>query len=409
MTQTDDGAGAQSSIHEPRSESATLAVLPTVLQVLPALVTGGVERGTVDIAAALVAAGWTALVASAGGPMVREIERAGARHLALPLDTKNPIAISANVGRLKTVIAEYGIDIVHARSRAPAWSALYAARHAGAHFLTTFHGAYSAGSWFKRRYNAVMTRGERVIAISDFIAGEVTRVYGLDPERVRVVHRGVDFDIFDPTAVSAERLIQLAQAWRLPDGVRVVMLPGRLARWKGHAVLIEALARLGRRDIVCVLVGEDRGRDRYRRELERLIAKRGVQGLVQIAGHCRDMAAAFMLADVVVSASTHPEAFGRVVAESQAMGRPVIAGNHGAAQETIIAGVTGWLVPPGNPAALAEALAKALALDSGDRERIARHAIDHIHERFSKEAMNEATLAVYREVMAGDSAQGEQP
>src|SRR5690242_13491630 len=309
------------------AETSTAAVPagtrpPTVLQVLPRLVTGGVERGTIEVAQALTAAGWKAVVASAGGPMVRELERAGAVHVELPLASKNPLVMRRNIERLMEVIRREQVDIVHARSRAPAWSALAATRRTGRHFVTTFHNAYGTQSWLKQRYNGVMARGERVIAISRFVAAHAASVYGVPPERLRIIERGVDFTRFDPERVSAERVIQLAREWRLPDGLPVVMLPGRLTSWKGHLVLIEAIARLNRQGLRCVFVGGG-GSERYRRQLVDAIGRRGLDELFQIADDCRDMPAAYKLADVVVSASTRPEGFGRVIAEGQAMGRPV--------------------------------------------------------------------------------------
>jgi glycosyltransferase involved in cell wall biosynthesis len=379
---------------------AAAKTAPVVLQILPALETGGVERGTVDIARAVVEAGWTALVASRGGPMVRDVERVGGQHIEFPAESKNPLVMWRNVGRLSALLRERSVDIVHARSRAPAWSALAAARRAGVPFVTTFHGNYAAANPLKRFYNSVMARGDRVIAISQFIGEQLRDRYGADPDHIRVIPRGVDTVIFDPAAVSAQRVIQIAEQWRLPDDRPVVMLPGRLTRWKGQSVLIEALARIERHGLRCLLVGSDQGRSSYRAELEREIARLGLSDTVQIVGDCRDMAAAYMLADVVVSASVEAEAFGRVIAEGQAMGRPVIATDHGAARETVIPGVTGWLVPPGDAAALAAALREALALDADARARMARTAIQHVRDNFTRELMCNRTMAVYREVLA---------
>ncbi len=372
---------------------------PAVLQVLPSLHTGGVERGTCDVAAALARAGWRAFVASAGGPMARELERAGAHHVTLPLDSKNPLVMRRNAERLAALVIANRIDIVHARSRAPAWSARSAARRTNRPFVTTFHGTYGHANPIKRRYNRVMTSGDRVIAISDFIAGHIRETYGVDEGRLVTVPRGIDLARFDPAAVSAQRMAQLAAAWRLPDGMPVVMLPGRFSRWKGHGVLLDALAELGRNDIRCQLVGSEQGSRRRRRALEGRIAKNGLDSVVAIVDDCRDMAAAYMLADVVVSASTDPEAFGRVVAEAQAMGRPVIASDHGGARETVLSGETGWLVPPADPRALARTLEAALRLDSPTREAVAVAARAHIAGRFTVERMCEQTLAVYASLL----------
>jgi glycosyltransferase involved in cell wall biosynthesis len=400
----DIDASKSNSANSSTAEAGVKDGVPTILQVLPRLESGGVERGTVDVTAAIVEAGWRAVVASGGGPMVREVERAGGVHVTLPVFSKSPLAMRANAKRLEKLIREQDIDIIHARSRAPAWSARAAARRTGAHFITTFHGAYNASNAVKRRYNSIMAKGERVIAISEFIADRVVSTYGADPRRVCIIPRGVDLDIFHPSAVSPERMIQLATEWRLPDAAPVIMLPGRLTRWKGHEVLIEALARMGRNDVRCIMVGAEQGHDRYRRDIDDHIARTGVGRFVQIVGTCRDMPAAYMLADVVVSASTDPEAFGRVAAEAQAMGRPVIATDHGGARETVVPGETGWLVHPGDPDALATALGEALAMSAEQRESMARSAIGHVILNFSRAQMCAATLDVYAEVLNGDTA-----
>lgn len=372
---------------------------PVVMQVLPALVTGGVERGAVDIAAAIAEAGWRSLVVSSGGPMVREVLRAGAEHIELPVHSKNPMVMRANTERLAALIREHHVGIVHARSRAPAWSARRAARNAGVRFVTTIHAPYNLGLPLKRLYNSVMADGDIVIANSAFTARHAVRTYKADPDRFRVIHRGIDLDLFAPERVSAERIIKLSNDWRLPDGVPVVMLPGRLTRWKGQSVLIEAMARLGRTDVRCLIVGDDQGRTAYRRELEALIAARGLDSIVHLVGGCSDMPAALMLADAVVSASTDPEAFGRVMVEAQAMGRPVVAADHGASGELVVPGETGWLVAPNDPDALADGLRAALALDGAGREEMARRGIDRARSLFAKQRMCAATLEVYREVL----------
>src|SRR5665213_2698333 len=370
----------------------------TVLQVLPGLVSGGVERGTVDMAQALVAAGWNSLVASAGGPMVREIERAGATHITLPLASKNPLVMRANVRRLAEIIRQHGVDIVHARSRAPAWSARSAAKRAGAHFVTTFHNAYRGKSWLKRRFNAIMAEGERVIAISRFVAERAAAAYGVPWDRIRIVHRGVDVKRFDPEKVAAERIVRLAGEWRLPDGVPIVMLPARVSRWKGHTVLIEAMRLLNRPQVHVLLVGGG-GSPRYQASLAQAIRRAGSAVTFRMLGECRDMPAAYMLADIVVSASTEPEGFGRVTVEAQAMGRPVIATAHGGSAETVVPGETGWLVPPGDAAALAEAIGRALDLPAEERRALALREIAHVRADFSIAVMAARTIAVYEELL----------
>jgi len=372
---------------------------PVILQVLPALETGGVERGTVEITEAIAQAGFAALVVSAGGRMVSEVERAGGRHVALPLRARNPAGILANARRLARLIAAEGVDIVHARSRAPAWSAWLACRHTGAHFVTTYHGAYGEELPFKRAYNSIMARGERVIVASRFIAELVQRRHGVKPARIRLIPRGVDPARFDPSIVATERVARLRAAWGIPDGAQLVVLPGRLTRWKGQGVLIEAAARLPC-SVHVVLAGSDQGRRAYSAELRAQAARLEIAERVHLVGECRDMPAALLLADVVVHASTAPEAFGRVVIEAQAMERPVIAADLGGPAETVDQGTTGWRVPHADAAALAQAIAKVLTMPEAARRAIGQAARRAVLAGFTTESMQRATIAVYREILA---------
>ena len=371
---------------------------PGIMQVLPGLVTGGVERGAIDVAIAAKNAGWRSYVVSSGGPMVRELIRAGVDHIQLPVDSKNIFTMRGNVYKLTDLARDNRIDIIHARSRAPAWSAKEAARKAGIAYLTTFHGTYNFSNPLKKAYNAVMTQGDRVIAISEFIRDHIILNYHADWARLRVIHRGVDTTVFDPQAVSAERVVKLANQWRLPDGVPIVMLPGRLTRWKGQGLLLRALSRLKDRSYRCLLVGSDQGREGYREELQTLAAKLGIEGSVHLVGDCNDMPAAYKLADVVVSASTDPEAFGRVAVEGQALGRPVVAPRHGAAPEQIRHGETGWLFSPDDADDLARVLDEALSLDESRRDALHAAAIANVRANFTKEEMCRKTLEVYAEL-----------
>lgn len=371
---------------------------PVVLQVIPALETGGAERGCVDVALALAESGATPLVASEGGGLTRELDRAFVKHFKLPLATKNPLKIRRNAKILAKIIRDFGVDIVHARSRAPAWSAWAACQETGARFMTTFHAPYNFSNNMKKWYNSVMARGERVIAVSDFVRRHVEENYGVGPDRLRLIHRCYDPAVFSPDRVSAARMIQLAAKWRLPDDKPVVLLPGRLTRWKGQTVLIDALARLNRRDVHCVLAGSDQGRRGFTQELETRIRRAGLDGLVHIAGHCADMAAAYALSTVVVSASREPEAFGRVIVEAQAMGKPVIVSDIGAVKETVLAGETGWVVPPDDPAALADALGHALSLTPAQQDAVGERTRAFVEAYFTKDRMCADTLAVYAEL-----------
>ena len=377
------------------------AVAPNVLQVLPALSQGGAERGAVDVAIAVAEAGGHSVVASEGGPLERELSRAGVTHILLPLASKNPFTMRRNVSRLVDAIRGHRIAVVHARSRAPAWSARSAAQKAGAHFVTTFHGTYNFRNALKRRYNAIMTRGERVIANSEFIAGHIRQHYRVEEARLRVIPRGIDMERFDPAKVPAGRIASLAGQWRLPDDVPLILMPGRLTRWKGQGLLLDALAQLEGYEFWCALVGTPDGNEDYREELERKIDRLGLRGRTFLLDHCSDMPAAYMLADVVVSASTDPEAFGRVIAEAQAMGCPVVAADHGGAPEQVIRDRTAVLFRPKDADDLAEGLRSALELTSEDREVLAEEAIENVRAKFTKTGMCAATLEVYRELTSG--------
>ena len=370
-----------------------------ILQVLPSLETGGVERGTVEMVQAIVAEGGTALVASAGGRMVTDVERAGGRHISLNLMTKDPLNIWLNAGALRRLIRREGVTLVHARSRAPAWSAWRAARRTGVPFVTTWHGVYGEDFPGKRFYNGVMARGDRVIAISQYVAAMLKARQRVERARLRIVPRGVDAAVFDPARAVGDRVHKLAQAWRLPPGSPVIMLPARLTRWKGAELLLDAMAKLEAPDAFCVFVGGNQGRQRFADGLFARAERLGLGGRVRFAGHCDDMPAALMLANVVVSASLKPEPFGRAVIEAQAMGRPVVVSDHGGAAETVEHGVTGWRVPPGDADALAEALRNALSLDEDERAALAERERESVLAHFTTAAMQQATIAIYRELL----------
>jgi glycosyltransferase involved in cell wall biosynthesis len=369
---------------------------PAILQVLPALVSGGVERGTIEIAEAILDAGYRALVASAGGPLVAELERLGAGHVTLPLATKSPLGILRNAGALAALVREEEVAVIHARSRAPAWSALLAARRSGARFVTTYHGTYNEGLPGKRFYNSVMARGDRVIAISRFIAGVIRDRHGTPEARIRLIPRGVDPRRFDPAAIPLARIAAIRDAWCVPPGGHAVLLPGRMTRWKGQSVLLEALPRLPR-GTIAVLAGG--GSEAFAAELRARAEALGVADRLRLLGHVDDLAATLMASDVVVHASTDAEAFGRTVIEAQAMARPVIASDLGGPRETVEEGVTGWRVPPGDAAALAAALTRALSLPEAGRAAMGQRARAAVLRDYTTAAMQAATIGVYRELL----------
>ncbi|MBU8543948.1 MULTISPECIES: glycosyltransferase family 4 protein [Roseomonadaceae] len=369
---------------------------PAVLQVLPALASGGVERGTIEIAEAIRDAGLRPIVASAGGSLVTELERLGVTHVTLPLATKSPLGLWRNAAALTALAQAEGVRIIHARSRAPAWSALLAARRSGAAFVTTYHGAYNENLPGKRIYNSVMARGDRVIAISRFIADLIQARHGVPESGIRLIPRGVDPRRFDPASLSAEAVAAQRAEWGAGPGDAVILLPARLTRWKGQAVLVEALAHLPPTARIVLAGG---GRDNFRDELLALAARHGVADRLRLAGHVPDLALAMAAADIVVHASTDAEAFGRTVIEAQAMARPVVAADLGGPRETVEHGVTGWRVPPGDPLALAAMLAWVLAMPTAARQAVGDAARDSVLRHYSTAAMQAATIAVYRELL----------
>ncbi len=376
----------------------------TVLQIVPSLESGGAERTTVEIAEAIVAAGGRAIVASRGGRLASEIEAVGGELAVLPVHSKNPARILANRGRLIRLIENEKVDIVHVRSRAPAWSALMAARATGKPLIATYHGAYAATGPLKRFYNSAMVRADVVIANSAFTAGSIGAQYRLPAERLRVIPRGADLRIFNPQATTAERIAALARSWAVDQrpGMRL-LLPARLTRWKGQDIAIRAVSRLAgkaagqRRDLTLVLAGDVQGSG-FAEALLREIKGRGVEDMVYLVGHCADMPAAYGWADAVLAPSTSPEAFGRVAAEAGAMERPVIGSDIGGQRETIVDGETGFLTPPGDDDALAGAIAQLRAMGEAGRRAMGEKAAARIRANFSADAMRAATLAVYAEL-----------
>lgn len=374
---------------------------PCILQVIPRLDTGGAEQTTIDMVEAIVKAGGRALVATEGGRLEPRIGELGGEVVHLPVGSKSPATILINARRLSGLAQREGVNLIHVRSRAPAWSCLIAARRLKLPLVTTYHGAYAGTSPVKTWYNGVMARGDVVIANSRFTAQLIEQRHRTPADRLVVVHRGVDLRRFDPAVVSAERGAALRRAWGVASGRPVILNAARLTGWKGQMVVVEAaieLFRAGRLgDAVVVLVGDAQGRDGYVEQLRSRIASAGLTDRVVLAGHCADMPAAFREACVSVVASTEPEAFGRVAAEAMAMGCPVIATDIGAPPEILAAGSekVGWLVRPNDPHTLAEAIAAVLAMPLDECRSLAQRARRQVAQHFSLLAMQRATLAVY--------------
>ncbi|MDB5427701.1 MAG: glycosyl transferase, group 1 family protein [Phenylobacterium sp.] len=376
----------------------------TLLQVVPELETGGAEQTTIDVARAVIAAGGKALVATRGGRMAARLEADGGRLAQMPVQSKNPLVMLGNAARLVDLIRNENVSLVHARSRAPAFSALWAAQTTKTPFVATYHGVYKASSGLKRWYNAVMTRGDLVIANSDYTREHVLGEHPVDPGKVVTIPRGIDLDRFNPSWVTPERVEALREAWGIAPADRRtrLLLAGRLTRLKGHLTIIEAAARMkaqGRDDFLIIFAGDDQGRTGYGEELEKAIAEASLVEQIRIVGHCDDMPAAYLLADVAILPTTVPESFGRAAVEPQAMGRPVIASNHGGTTETVADGTSGWLVPPGDPDAWAAAMVRAIDLGPGKRAEMGQAGMNRTRQLYRVDAMCAATLAAYERVL----------
>lgn len=373
-----------------------------ILQVIPQLDAGGAERTTLEVAQAIVAAGGRAIVASQGGRLEGELKALGGELFRLPMATKNPLVAWQNVSALEKIINTEKVDIVHVRSRAPALSARAACNRTGAHYVTTYHGTYNASSGLKRWYNSFMAKGELVIANSRFIHDHVLSEHRIDEAKIRVIPRGVDLERFDEDAIEPERVRALVEAWGLDDADRIVLMPGRLTGWKGQREVLQAYGKLHTSGVllpVLILAGDAQGRNAYVAELEAIIAEYGLEARVKIVGHCSDMPAALWLSRLVLTPSIEPEAFGRTAAEAGAMGRLVIAADHGGAREVIIQGDTGWRVTPGDVDALAATIEQALNLDETSYSGMSDRAKMHVRQSFSTEQLQASTLRVYEEVL----------
>lgn len=376
----------------------------TLLQVVPELETGGAEQSTIDVAQAVVRAGGTALVATRGGRMVARLEADGGRLAQMPVQTKNPLVMLGNAARLVALIRQENVSIVHARSRAPAFSALWAAKSTGTPFVATYHGVYTAQSKLKRWYNAVMTRGDLVIANSDYTRDHVLNEHKLDPDRLVTIPRGIDLDRFDPTFVTTNRVDALRTAWGLgpTDHRTQIVLAGRVTRIKGHLMIVEAAKRLaarGRHDFQILFAGDHQGRTGYAAEVQAAIDAAALGDAVKLVGHCDDMPAAYLLADFAILPTSVPESFGRAAVEPQAMGRPVIASNHGGVTETVLDGKTGWLAAVDDADAWADAIADAIDLGPGKRLEMGEVGRKRARQLYSADAMCAQTLAAYEKVL----------
>jgi glycosyltransferase involved in cell wall biosynthesis len=376
---------------------------PVILQAVPELAAGGAERTAIEIAAAVTRGGGRSFVISEGGRLEGELAAAGGELIRMRAASKNPAVILANAARMAAAAKACGASLIHARSRAPAWSAKMAARRLGLPFVTTYHGVYSQKGRLKSWYNGVMAAGDVVIANSEFTARVVAERHGTAPERLRVIHRGVDLARFSPDVVSRERVEALRRRWLIAPHERIVLHAARLTKWKGQTLFIDAVASAADapevQDAVFVIAGDAQGRVDYEHALRARIAASGLGARFRLTGHCDDMPAAFRAAHIAVVSPIEAEAFGRVSVEAQVMGCPVLATAVGALPETLQDGRTGWLTPPADAHALSRAIATALKADENQLRPMREAAAAFAHTHFSIDRMQAATLEVYDDLL----------
>ena len=411
MPNSETSANRKTAVFSQKKTQSEIVKQPVIVQILPALNLGGVERGTVEMARAIIAEGGKAVVISSGGHLVSQLQRIGAEHITLPVHVKNPLKWPSVRSKVKQALKSCGADLVHVRSRAPAWIALPAAKSLGLPTIATIHGKFRAKSVIKKIYNRKMLSADKVIAISYYVRDLITSQFQMpDLERkLSVIHRGVDVSQFDPAKVTQGRIINEAQRLDLLDGRAVIMMPARPTIWKGHKILLEAVSKLVAQNqteepsFQLVFLGVAPNDGKLYSALEQRIKSLGLESIVRLAERSSDMPASLMLADVVVMPSILPEPFGRVAIEAQAMGRPVVAFAHGGAVESIEDDITGFLATPSDSDALAEALQKAIALGPRKRKAFAANARAHIEAEFTTDIMCQKTITLYQKLLSSET------
>jgi len=377
-----------------------------VLQVIPKLGYGGAETGCYDIAHYLPENDCGSFIATSGGELLKFIDKKKVKIIKLPVHSKNPLIMFVNFLALIGVILINNITIVHARSRAPAWACFLAAKITGRKFVTTFHGTYNFSSKIKKFYNSVMVRSDLIIAGSNFIFSHIKENYTkyLDAKKkLLVIFRGINVDYFDPTTKLDIDEKKLLKEWQIEKDKKIILLPGRLTGWKGQEVFIEAVnlvnIELGYEAFFAVILGSDQGRDLYKKKLIRLTEQHRLVNQVKFIDHCKDMALAYKVSDIVVSASIEPEAFGRVAVEAQSMERPIIASNIGGSNETVIDEKTGFLFESNNAKSLSKKILKILSMDEASLQSIGKDGRKNIIQKFNVEKMCFSTYSEYKRIL----------
>ena len=377
-----------------------------VLQVIPKLGYGGAEIGCYDIAHYLYENNCESFIVTSGGELIKFINKEKVKLIKLPVHSKNPLIILFNSIALIFVILFYNISIVHARSRAPAWSCFLATKVTGKKFVTTFHGTYNFKSKIKKIYNSVMVKSNLIIAGSNFIFSHIKNNYSdyiNIKNRLLVIFRGINVDYFDPTTKTETEKKKLLKSWEIEENKKIILLPGRLTSWKGQELFLEAVnlvnIQLGYEAFYAIILGNEQGRDLYKKKLIRLSEQYRMTKQVKFIDHCKDMALAYEVSSIIVSSSIEPEAFGRVAVEAQSMGKIIIASNIGGSNETVIDGKTGYLFESGNPKSLSEKIFKVLNLDDMTLKTVGIEGRKNAVSKFNVEKMCFSTYSEYKKLI----------
>jgi len=377
-----------------------------VLQVIPKLGFGGAETGCYDLAHYLHENGCSSFIVTSGGELLKFIDKKKVKLIKLPVHSKNPILIFFNSIALIFIILFYNISVVHARSRAPAWSCLLATKITRRKFVTTFHGTYNFKNFIKKFYNSVMVKSNLIIAGSNYIFSHINNNYNKYfnlKKKFLVIFRGINVDYFDPSTTLEKDENELIKNWEVDRNKKIILMPGRLTTWKGQEIFIEALnlvnKELGYQSFYAVILGSDQGRDIYTKKIKRLAEQYRLTGQIKFIEHCSNMPLAYKISDLVVSASIEPEAFGRVSVEAQAMEKPIIASDIGGSNETIVNNETGFLFKSGNPESLSKKILEVLNLDQSRLKSMGIEARKNMIKKFNVEKMCFSTYSEYKKLL----------
>ena len=371
----------------------------TVAQILPALNTGGVERGVVEISKALIKNNFRSIVISSGGYMVSQVIRNGGIHYNLNIHTKNPLKWPKIRKQLKIILENENVDLLHFCSRAPAWIGMPLGNLLDIPIITSVHMRFRKTNIFKKYYNSILTKGNCIIAISKHIEESVKNSFPNVSDKIKIIHRGVDLELFNPSKINPARIIAQSKILNLKDNLTVIIMAARPAMWKGYVVLIKALSKI-QHDFQCILIGAGDGSEKFQNILIKNIVQSKLETKIKLVKSTRDIQAAMILGDLIVMPSLTPEPFGRIILEAQALGKIPIAFDHGGASETIIDGKTGFLAEPVKAESLSEKISYVLSLNTNKREKIGQFAKKFVTKNYSHDKMCNLTLSLYKQNIA---------